>query len=256
MVDAGSGQRHPGRLHAQHITHGRLTPQNTEPARDEHPHQRSVPTPGIANPPSWAGPRRSSQAVALAERLLGDLRRALDAADQLTLHYQPKVSLNFGELCGVEALIRWHHPTRGMISPADFIPVAETTGLINRLTVYVLRLAVAQARAWLDQGLAVPVAVPSTREIDTATMAAATVFADSAPSMALESGDYLFAAAEATVEIRASIGDVIAGRAAGRTRPEEITLFKSIGLAVEDLFAAQRAYTLAQQRGAGTRVAL
>jgi diguanylate cyclase (GGDEF)-like protein len=91
--------------------------------------------------------------------LLGDLRRALDGADQLELHYQPKVSLSSGSLCGVEALIRWQHPIRGMISPADFIPIAETTGLINRLTSLVLRMAIRQSRAWLDDGLAVPVAV-------------------------------------------------------------------------------------------------
>jgi diguanylate cyclase (GGDEF)-like protein len=91
--------------------------------------------------------------------LLGDLRRALDADDQLFLQYQPKVSLRFGELRGVEALVRWNHPTRGLVSPVDFIPIAETTGLINRLTAYVLRLAVRQARDWLQQGISVPVAV-------------------------------------------------------------------------------------------------
>jgi diguanylate cyclase (GGDEF)-like protein len=91
--------------------------------------------------------------------LLGDLRRALDADDQLTLHYQPKVDLRFGEVCGVEALIRWHHPTRGMVTPVDFIPIAESTGLINRLTTYVLRHAIRQAKDWLDAGLRLPVAV-------------------------------------------------------------------------------------------------
>jgi diguanylate cyclase (GGDEF)-like protein len=91
--------------------------------------------------------------------LLGDLRRALDVADQLELHYQPKVSLGSGGLCGVEALVRWQHPVRGLISPADFIPIAETTGLINRLTSRVLRMAIRQARAWLDDGMAIPVAV-------------------------------------------------------------------------------------------------
>ncbi|MFB9445636.1 bifunctional diguanylate cyclase/phosphodiesterase [Dactylosporangium vinaceum] len=91
--------------------------------------------------------------------LLGDLRRALDAGDQLTLHYQPKIRLDDQGLSGVEALIRWAHPTRGAIPPAEFIPVAETTGLINRLTLYVLRLALAQERAWLDAGLPIPVAV-------------------------------------------------------------------------------------------------
>jgi diguanylate cyclase (GGDEF)-like protein len=91
--------------------------------------------------------------------LLGDLRRALDEADQLMLYYQPKISLDVNQVCGVEALVRWNHPTRGMVPPAEFIPVAETTGLINRLTDHVLRLAVAQGRAWLDAGTAVPIAV-------------------------------------------------------------------------------------------------
>jgi diguanylate cyclase (GGDEF)-like protein len=91
--------------------------------------------------------------------LLGDLRRALDVTDQLTLHYQPKIRLGDGRPSGAEALVRWTHPERGPIPPAEFIPVAETTGLITRLTLYVLRLAVAQARAWLDDGLVVPIAV-------------------------------------------------------------------------------------------------
>jgi diguanylate cyclase (GGDEF)-like protein len=91
--------------------------------------------------------------------LLGDLRRALDTTDQLVVHYQPKISLQLGELCGVEALVRWQHPERGLVQPLDFIPIAETTGLINRLTTHVLRLAIGQARTWLDTGLAIPVAV-------------------------------------------------------------------------------------------------
>ena len=91
--------------------------------------------------------------------LLGDLRRALATSDELSLHYQPKVSLDTGELRGVEALLRWRHPTRGPVPPAEFVPVAETTGLINRLTLVVLRMAIAQGRTWLDQGLAVPIAV-------------------------------------------------------------------------------------------------
>jgi diguanylate cyclase (GGDEF)-like protein len=91
--------------------------------------------------------------------LLGDLRRALESPGELALHYQPKVSLPYGELCGVEALVRWMHPTRGMVSPADFIPVAENTGLVNLLTTHVLRQAIAQSAAWLTAGLRVPVAV-------------------------------------------------------------------------------------------------
>ncbi|GAA0571782.1 hypothetical protein GCM10010172_65350 [Paractinoplanes ferrugineus] len=91
--------------------------------------------------------------------LLGDLRRALDADDQLSLHYQPKIDLRTGALSGVEALIRWRHPARGMVSPADFVPVVENTSLINSFTVRVLRMAVRQAHEWLVAGNAVPVAV-------------------------------------------------------------------------------------------------
>jgi diguanylate cyclase (GGDEF)-like protein len=92
-------------------------------------------------------------------QLLGDLRRALDAADQLALHYQPKIDLESGAICGAEALLRWNHPVHGAVSPAEFIPIAETTGLINRLTVCVLRHAIGQARAWLDGGSPVTIAV-------------------------------------------------------------------------------------------------
>jgi diguanylate cyclase (GGDEF)-like protein len=90
--------------------------------------------------------------------LLGDLRRAL-SSDELFLLYQPKVSLRTGEVCGAEALIRWQHPERGLISPDDFIPLAENTGLIGPLTTYVLDLALAQARRWVDQGAGLQVAV-------------------------------------------------------------------------------------------------
>jgi diguanylate cyclase (GGDEF)-like protein len=91
--------------------------------------------------------------------LLGDLRRALQSADQLRLEYQPKISTNTGEVYGVEALLRWDHPVRGLIPPASFIPVVETTGLIDELTFHVLRLALAQQRRWLGQGIELPVAV-------------------------------------------------------------------------------------------------
>jgi diguanylate cyclase (GGDEF)-like protein len=91
--------------------------------------------------------------------LLGELRRALDREGELALHYQPKVGLHLGQLCGVEALVRWNHPERGSVPPAEFIPVAESTGLINKLTVHVLDMALAQVRAWLDAGREIPVAV-------------------------------------------------------------------------------------------------
>jgi diguanylate cyclase (GGDEF)-like protein len=91
--------------------------------------------------------------------LLGDLRRALEQPDELVLYYQPKVSLPGGELCGVEALVRWAHPTRGLVPPGEFIPIAENTGLVNLLTTHVLHLAVKQAATWLADGLRVPIAV-------------------------------------------------------------------------------------------------
>jgi diguanylate cyclase (GGDEF)-like protein len=90
--------------------------------------------------------------------MLGDLRRALDAGE-ITLHYQPKISLDTGELIGAEALARWHHPTRGPVGPDEFIPVLEGTSLIHRFTSHVLDLALAQARVWLDAGHHIPVAV-------------------------------------------------------------------------------------------------
>ncbi|GAA2652948.1 putative bifunctional diguanylate cyclase/phosphodiesterase [Paractinoplanes durhamensis] len=91
--------------------------------------------------------------------LLGDLRRAMDAEDQLSLHYQPKIDLATGHVRGVEALIRWKHPDRGMVSPADFIPVAENTGLINPFTLRALQMAVRQAHEWKIAGTPLPVAV-------------------------------------------------------------------------------------------------
>jgi diguanylate cyclase (GGDEF)-like protein len=90
--------------------------------------------------------------------LLGDLRRGLDRGE-LVVHYQPKVSLSTGEFVGVEALVRWQHPTQGLIMPDDFIPLAEHTGLIAPLTRYVIDRALAQARIWMDNGLTIPVSV-------------------------------------------------------------------------------------------------
>lgn len=90
--------------------------------------------------------------------LLGDLRRALEH-DELVLHFQPKVSVTTGAVAGVEALVRWHHPTRGLVPPDDFIPLAEHTGLIGPLTRRVLDLALRQARAWSDAGRPLVVSV-------------------------------------------------------------------------------------------------
>jgi diguanylate cyclase (GGDEF)-like protein len=90
--------------------------------------------------------------------LLGELRRAIDT-EQLVLHYQPKVDTQTGQLLGVEALVRWQHPTHGLIPPGEFIPLAEHTGLITPLTHYVLDAALRQCRAWQQAGYELSVAV-------------------------------------------------------------------------------------------------
>jgi diguanylate cyclase len=90
--------------------------------------------------------------------LLGELRQAFDR-DELVLHYQPKVSVDTGELLGVEALVRWQHPTRGLLGPDEFIGLAEGTTLIHRLTAIVLDKALWLSRTWLDRGVTIPVAV-------------------------------------------------------------------------------------------------
>jgi diguanylate cyclase (GGDEF)-like protein/PAS domain S-box-containing protein len=82
----------------------------------------------------------------------GGLHRALDRGEFL-LHYQPKINLETNEITGVEALIRWKHPERGMIPPLQFVPIAEDCGLILPIGRWVMKEACRQARAWQDAGL-------------------------------------------------------------------------------------------------------
>jgi ornithine cyclodeaminase/alanine dehydrogenase-like protein (mu-crystallin family) len=115
-------------------------------------------------------------------------------------------------------------------------------------------------RAWIAAGThisAVGSSVKSKRELDSATVAAASLFVDRRESALNESGDFLIAAAECGLgpdHIKAEIGEVLAGSASGRTGDGEITLFKSLGLAVEDLVAAELAVAIARERGLGTTV--
>jgi diguanylate cyclase (GGDEF)-like protein len=90
--------------------------------------------------------------------MVAELRRGIEQG-QLLLHYQPKAELSTRRVTGVEALIRWEHPTRGLLYPDEFISLAEQTGLIRPLTHYVLETALRQGRAWRDDGLELDVAV-------------------------------------------------------------------------------------------------
>jgi EAL domain-containing protein (putative c-di-GMP-specific phosphodiesterase class I) len=81
------------------------------------------------------------------------LRRAAERGE-LLLHYQPQLDLSTGALTGLEALVRWQHPELGMVSPGEFIPLAEVNGQILDIGAWVLREAVTQLKAWMDAGMA------------------------------------------------------------------------------------------------------
>jgi diguanylate cyclase (GGDEF)-like protein len=90
--------------------------------------------------------------------LAGELRKAIEQRE-LVVHFQPKAELESGRIVGVEALVRWDHPERGLIGPGEFVPIAETTGLIKPLTRHVLEAALEQCSEWNAAGLDLHVAV-------------------------------------------------------------------------------------------------
>ena len=115
-------------------------------------------------------------------------------------------------------------------------------------------------REWISPGAhinAIGTFSPKARELDTATIVDASLFVDRRESALNEAGDYLIAAQEGAIgpgHIRAELGDILTGAHSGRTSPEEITIFKSLGLAIEDLAAAAHVYQKARRQHAGTSV--
>ena len=121
--------------------------------------------------------------------LLGELRQAIDVGE-LVLHYQPKIELKTGRVVGAEALVRWHHPKRGMIPPDHFILIAERTGLIKPLTHWVLNTALRQCMAWRRDGgppcVAVNLSARSLYDPDLPVQVAAILRDCAVPAEALE----------------------------------------------------------------------
>ncbi len=91
--------------------------------------------------------------------LISGLSHALTVKDELSLKYQPRIDLHSGQCCGAEALARWRHPGLGDISPAEFIPLIETTALIGPFTEWVLQTAARQHAAWAQTGIAINLAI-------------------------------------------------------------------------------------------------
>jgi diguanylate cyclase (GGDEF)-like protein len=91
-------------------------------------------------------------------QLVTQFRQALETG-QVDVHFQPQLALPTRQVVGVEALVRWEHPDFGMLDPAEFVTLVETTGLIDPLTDYVLDRSLAQCRSWLDRDLALSVSV-------------------------------------------------------------------------------------------------
>lgn len=91
--------------------------------------------------------------------IIDDLRTALLVADELTCHYQPKINARDGSIHSLEALLRWHHPSRGLLLPEEFLPAAEHAGLMRQVAHRTVNLALEQIRSWRDQSISLTVAV-------------------------------------------------------------------------------------------------
>jgi ornithine cyclodeaminase len=149
------------------------------------------------------------------------------------------------------------------LDDVEEVPDAETA--VRAADVLVTATSAAEPivrREWLKPGVhvnAVGSSIPTTRELDTETMAAASLFVDRRESTVSEAGDFLFPMQEGAIgpeHIRAEIGELVLGTASGRRSPDELTVFKSLGLAVEDLAAAEYVLARAEEENAGTVVSL
>jgi diguanylate cyclase (GGDEF)-like protein len=104
--------------------------------------------------------KESMNAAAIKRLALeGDIRRAMER-NEFMLYYQPQVDALEGRMIGVEALIRWHHPEKGMVPPSDFIPLAEQSGLIIPISEWIIETACSQSRKWRQEGLSpIPISI-------------------------------------------------------------------------------------------------
>ncbi|GFG49489.1 GGDEF-domain containing protein [Mycolicibacterium agri] len=133
-----------------------------------------TPDMALADPHEFELPTDSSEKSerGAAVRLLGELRHAVDHGD-LTVYYQPKFDLRTGDVVGVEALVRWPHPKRGMLGPSHFLPLVRKRGLMRAVTDIVLTQALDDAAEWHSIGIGVPIAVnvfaPSLGDLDLPT---------------------------------------------------------------------------------------
>jgi diguanylate cyclase len=135
------------------------------PDHCEHPHE-------LLNRAEMALPHAKSAASKIAvydpafelyrendPTLVEELRATLFDGDQLTVHYQPKINANDESVHSVEALLRWQHPSRGLLLPEEFLPAAERAGLMRRIANHTLGVALKQIRSWREEGIAAAVAV-------------------------------------------------------------------------------------------------
>jgi ornithine cyclodeaminase len=164
-----------------------------------------------------------------------------------------------------ERVVVWGRTPGRFADLDDVEEVADAETAVRAADVLVTATSAAEPivqREWLKPGVhvnAVGSSIPTTRELDTETMAAASLFVDRRESTVNEAGDFLFPQREGAIgpeHIRAEIGELLLGTATGRRSPEEITVFKSLGLAVEDLAAAEYVLARAEEGNAGAVVSL